>query len=159
MGSPMKSLFWKRLIICSMTLGSAFVTWHPAHQHECEFTGCDTAANRLCSYSFGFKYDSRFENASCVFANITGFKPYLAPDVVNSLLNNSVLAFVGDSIIRSLFVSMMIFLGHDFYKWYNDLLHLSLLWKESKLDHVYLCSPPLGPTNLTIAFLWRPNFG
>ena len=101
-----------------------------------------------CKFLTGLQSNERFYNSS---------------DLTDYLGDRGVMIVAGDSIMRHMFVELVAFLGNDPYAaWWRQLQHDSLQWRglgRDKLEHTFLCSPPLGPRNLTLAFLWRPFFG
>lgn len=80
-------------------------------------------------------------------------------DVLDVLGDNAVIAFVGDSNTRNLFLSALQFFGLT--NWFSDLDIAATNWtttapRRHAIDHTYLCPKSFGPRNLTIAFLWMP---
>ena len=122
----------------------------------------------LCSTYIGWKlhFGARSPvddpSAQCKFLRGNS-RYYNSNDLTNYLGDGGVVVLTGDSIMRHLFIELLNFLGEQPYAaWWRQLHEESTRWRgqhRDKLEHTYLCSPPLGPRSLTLAFLWHPLWG
>jgi hypothetical protein len=145
------------------------VRWERNGNATCVALNCSDDAvyqpNRpvLCSYHKGDHIPDISDPTGCVSASFPALDRLFSPeDLIRQLGPNGVLAFVGDSIVRSLFVTTLEFLGPIYSHWFHDIVNKSHSWagaERTKIDHTYLCSPSLGPQNITISFFWRPYLG
>lgn len=157
-------LCWILIQITSFASSQFRIEWETANKSTCD-TFCQN--NSVCSYDSGLKYSFGERNpklnvnAACTFLK-DGYNYYNGTELLNHLGDNAVLAVVGDSIMRSLFVSMLSFLGPEYEDWFKNLQLMSGNWSapgRDKLDHTFMCSEPLSRRNITLAFLWRPMYG
>lgn len=124
---------------------------------------CSFGKDRICSTEVG-----AFEQTEYLPPNITsenvcihfdpGRKIITADEVMDFLGPNGVIAFVGDSNMRNLYLSAMEYFGNG--DWFPELDRKSQNWttadRRHRIDHTYLCPKSFGRTNITVAFLWMP---
>lgn len=134
--------------------------FHALSAPECAECGKET--NPLCAFDFGVIPEV---NRSSIATDVcirfhTVLKPVSMQDVLKKLGNNAVINFVGDSNTRMLFIHALAYFGQP--DWFTKLHDLGKIWsnKDTRrtIDHTYLCSGPLGPSNITLSFLWTPFF-
>ena len=160
------------LYIALPALGFKF-EWRLGTKDECNARHCDTntsTLSQLCSADPGvhIPFGARdpqhdlFSNTSCTFAEVLDNAYYNSSTFIDNIGDNAVVSFVGDSIMRNLFHSFLTFLGPEYTAWSTAIHEKAKGWKgqyREKLDHTFLCSPPLGPRNITLAFFWRNYLG
>lgn len=148
------------------------IEWHRGDKVACDALHCgspNSTISQLCSSYYGVKlaFGARdqdhnfFSNVSCTYASLDQ-EAYSSRNLIDSLGNGAVISFIGDSIVRNLFHAFLAYLGPEYVSWYAKLTEQSKEWRgayRDKMDHTYLCSPPLGPRNVTLAFFWRNYLG
>ena len=156
-------------VIFLLEFGSSSVIWQRYGLDKCSTLQCDSIyqQNRsyLCTADSGVYYSHsslQAEEKPCITATMTSGRIFHPHEIINKVGFGGVLAFVGDSIVRSLFVTTMEFLGPEYSAWYHEIVNMSATWEgapREKIDHTYLSSPLLGPNKITIAFFWRVQLG
>ena len=140
--------------------------WGKGNKTECEAMGCANLTSCSSDHGVRLKFgggEIADPDRACTFIPVSNWSHYNATDILSWVGERGVLAFTGDSIMRSLFMTFLHSAGHEYLAWYQQLERLSGNWTKSagrtKLDHTFLCSGPVGPKNITVAFLWRAQFG
>jgi len=147
--------------------------WRLGTKEVCQARECDSNNSTLamlCSSDAGFHipFGARSSspqgdaNTSCTYGDVVDNRYYNSTQLLTHLGENAVVAFLGDSVTRNLLHTFLKWLGPEYDGWYQHLQELSRGWEgdyRNKMDHTYLCSPPLGPNNLTVAFFWRNHVG
>jgi hypothetical protein len=131
---------------------------YPLSSEQCS----DCASDYLCDLDIGTPPQVNRSTQSgqqklCVRFHLNGGA--ISPlDIYEHIGRDAVINFVGDSNTRMIFLEALSFFGHS--KWYSDLQESAKSWKNKDsrktLDHTFLCAGQLGPTNLSLSFLWLP---
>ena len=141
------------------------IQWGQANQSAC---AAFCPHSPVCSTDTGWRipYGGRGPvlnpQAACKFLMPSSWRYYDPSSLLDFLGHGAALVLVGDSIQRHLFAALLGYLGKEYAAWWAALQEQSAAWRgphRDKLEHTFVCSPPLGPRNLTVAFLWRPFFG
>jgi len=152
-------------LLCQVWVARGWsIEWGVANKTECDRICVN---NTVCSQYIGWKlkFGQRSPDddpaVQCKFLTGNDYY-YTATNLTKYLGDGGVLVLTGDSLVRHVFVELLNWLGDPYSTWWHHLHEVSTQWRgqpRDKLEHTYVCSPPLGPRNLTMAFLWHPFFG
>ena len=133
---------------------------YPLSHDACQL--CSEDKNYLCGVNLGTipAANRSSVNESDVCIRFESSHPMSTKDdVLRKLGANAVIAFVGDSNTRMMFIQALSYFGYP--EWFPDLHKLAKTWKNKEprhtVDHTYLCTGPLPlAANITLMFMWAP---